>query len=223
MGRSSKTSSQVPSRRDFIAGGSALLAAAAGARTGHAAEISASSVDGSAQQGANGGDGNALYHGPAPANAIPQRWKASWITSKKAPRKEECILRFRKEFELTSKPSRFVIHVSADNRYLLKVNGKYVGNGPSHSDVKHWKFTTYDIAPMLREGKNLIAATAWNAGANAPVRQISDLLGFLLEGEEGNPVDVDSNDTWSVATEKGMTILPMPVFPQHYYYVATAT
>lgn len=223
MSRLSKPSSKGPSRREFIAGGSALLAAAAGARAGHA-ETSASGLDGSAQQQpANGGEGNALYHGPAPVAAAAERkWKASWITSKEAPRQAQSILHFRKEVEISAKPSKFVIHVSADNQYLLKVNGKYVGNGPSHSDVQHWKYTTYDIAPMLRSGKNLISATVWNFGEDAPVRQMSNRTGFLLDGDAANSVEIHTDDTWSVAIEKGMRALAMPVFPQHYYYVGSA-
>lgn len=224
MGRFWKQSSKGPSRREFIAGGSALLAATAGVRAGHAAEASGRGGNSSAQQqGANSGDGNALYHGPSPvAVAAPRDWKAAWITSPKAPRKAECILHFRKNLELADKPSRFVVHVSADNRYLLKVNGKYVGNGPSHSDVENWKYTTYEIAPMLRTGKNLISATVWNFGENAPVRQMSNRTGFLLEGDDSNPAEIHTDSSWSVAIEEGMEALAMPAFPQHFYYVGSA-
>ena len=90
------------------------------------------------------------------AEELSHVWKASWITSPDAPLRDECVLLFKKEIEITSQPSRFVIHVSADNQYLLKVNGKYVGTGPSHSDIQHWKYTTYDIASLLHPGKNMI-------------------------------------------------------------------
>ncbi len=224
MKRLSKDSAKGPSRREFIAGGSALLAAAAGARSGRAVEISPGEASASGQRLASaGGDGNALYRGPASSGEkVPRRWKASWITSAKAPLKSGCVLHFRKALELGEKPSRFVIHVSADNQYLLKVNGKYVGNGPSHSDVQHWKYTSYDIGPLLAQGKNLIAATVWNFGEHAPVRQMSDRIGFLLDGEEGNPVEVRTDESWLVAIEEGLRALAMPVFPQHYYYVASA-
>lgn len=224
MGRLSKPSAKGPSRREFIASGSALLVAAAGARTGRAVEISSGGPGASGQGPATaGGDGNALYRGPAGSGVmVPRRWKASWITSRNAPPKSECVLHFRKELELTAKPTRFVIHVTADNQYLLKVNGKYVGNGPSHSDVQHWKYTTYEIGPLLGAGKNLISATVWNFGEYAPVRQMSDRIGFLLEGEEGNPAEVGTDESWMVAIEEGLRALAMPVFPQHYYYVASA-
>jgi alpha-L-rhamnosidase len=148
-------------------------------------------------------------------------WKASWITSPDAPRWDECVLQFRKEIELSSAPARFPIYVSADNQYLLKVNGKYVGTGPSHGDIQHWKYSTYDIAPLLHPGKNLIAAMVWNFGENAPVRQITDRIGFLIDSDSTNPVSIGTDITWSVAIEKGISTLPTPVEMRRSYYVGS--
>ncbi|MDR3737110.1 MAG: phenolic acid decarboxylase [Acidobacteriaceae bacterium] len=145
-----------------------------------------------------------FYSHTASAAEPPHVWKASWITSPEAPRWDECVLQFRKEIELGATPAHFQIHVSADNQYLLKVNGKYVGTGPSHSDIQHWKYTTYDIAPLLHQGENLISAIVWNFGEDAPVRQITDRIGFLLDGESTNPVEIHTDATWSVAVEKGL-------------------
>ena len=155
------------------------------------------------------------------AEELSHVWKASWITSPDAPLRDECVLLFKKEIEITSQPSRFVIHVSADNQYLLKVNGKYVGTGPSHSDIQHWKYTTYDIASLLHPGKNMVSATVWNFGENAPVRQITDRMGFLIDGDSTNQADVSSNATWSVAIEKGLSTLPTPVEVRRSYYVGS--
>lgn len=223
MSRLLKRTSKGPSRREFIAGGSALLAAAAGASVGHAAEISAGGSNIPLKhQGQKSADGNALYAGPSPSAVESARlWKGSWITSAEAPLHAECVLHFRKEFELTSTPSRFKIDVSADNQFLLKVNGQYVGTGPSRSDVRHWKYTTYDIAHLLRPGRNLISATVWNFGRNAPVRQMSHQTGFFLDSDAANPVEVHTDDSWIVAIERGFTALAMPVIQQHYYYVAS--
>jgi hypothetical protein len=40
------------------------------------------------------------------------------------------VFHFRRVFELEAKPSRVVVHVSADNRYRLLVNGQQVSEGP---------------------------------------------------------------------------------------------
>ena len=39
-------------------------------------------------------------------------WKASWITGPDAPTKDECVLHFRKELELTSVPPVCHLHLS---------------------------------------------------------------------------------------------------------------
>jgi alpha-L-rhamnosidase len=52
--------------------------------------------------------------GNTPANA--------WIVSYDASFKEYGVYKFRKSFSLAAKPSSFVVHVSADNRYKLYVN-----------------------------------------------------------------------------------------------------
>jgi alpha-L-rhamnosidase len=158
---------------------------------------------------------------PSSAEEPSHVWKAFWITSPEAPSRDECVLHFRKEIELTSEPTRFVIYVSADNQYLLKVNGKYVGTGPSHSDIQHWKYTTYDIAPLLHQGRNLISASVWNFGENAPVRQITDRIGFLIDGESTNHPEIHSDATWSVAIEKGLSTVPTPAELKRSYYVGS--
>ncbi len=220
---SNESSSNGPSRRKFIAGGATLLATAAGAGVSHAAAMPAGRGEGASQGPAGAAtDSNPLYSGPVwPPVETERPWTAFWITSPQAPAHSECILHFRKELELSAKPSRFVIYVSADNQYLLKVNGKHVGIGPSHSDIQHWKYTTYDIAPLLHAGKNLVAATVWNFGDHAPMRQISDRLGFLLDGDAANPAAIHTDDSWLVAIETGMAALAMPVMPHHNYYVAS--
>jgi hypothetical protein len=97
-----------------------------------------------------------------------------------------------------------------------------VGTGPSHSDVRHWKYTTYDIAPLLKEGKNLIAATVWNFGEHAPMRQISDRLGFLLEGDGANATEIRTDSSWRVVKEEGLSAMTLSSQAEHGYYAASA-
>src|SRR5436309_3255120 len=101
-----------------------------------------------------------------------QRWKAQWIAWPEAPQRDTGIFHFRKTIELRELPSKFVVHVSADNRFVLFVNGARVGEGPTSSDLAHWKYETFDLLPFLKEGSNLIAATVWNFGTLAPVAQM---------------------------------------------------
>ena len=84
-------------------------------------------------------------------------WPACWISTPESEGQYE-VSHFRKSFMLDAEPGCFVIHVSADNRYKLFVNGQLASLGPARCDVYNWNFETVDIAPYLHRGKNVLAA-----------------------------------------------------------------
>src|SRR4030095_9054051 len=113
---------------------------------------------------------------------LKNTWSANWITAPDAPAKSYGVYYFRKKIWLTEKPDTFIIHVSADNRYVLIINEKFVSLGPARNDLSHWNFETVDIAPYLINGDNIITATVWNEGEYRPAGQISNRTGFLMQG-----------------------------------------
>ncbi|MEO8819979.1 MAG: alpha-L-rhamnosidase N-terminal domain-containing protein [Ginsengibacter sp.] len=125
-------------------------------------------------------------------------WNAHWITCPDVPAKAYGVYHFRKTFELNDAPAQFIIHVSADNRYVLYVNGTEVGRGPARSSLYNWNFGTFDIASHLHKGKNVIAAQVWNMGEYAPVAQISAQTGFLLQGDDKPEEVINSDNKWKV-------------------------
>jgi alpha-L-rhamnosidase len=143
-------------------------------------------------------------------------WKAQWITSASAPQRDLAILHFRKTIELPRKPAHFMVDVSADNQFLLYVNGQRVGSGPSRADLAHWRYETYDLAPFLHEGRNVVAATVWNFATHAALAQMSDRIGFLLHGNSEEERIADTDSGWEVEQETGIGILPAKV-PGFYY------
>jgi len=76
-------------------------------------------------------------------NILEKPWKALWITGPgeefniwsaaagipESLKKHE-VLKFRKSFDLLSKPASFVVHVSADNRYKLFVTVRWCHSVP---------------------------------------------------------------------------------------------
>ena len=150
------------------------------------------------------------------ASDAPQPWKAQWITMAGAPARDEVVLHFRKVIDLPAAPQHFAVDVSADNQFVFYVNAKRVGTGPAKSDLAHWRYETYDLSPYLHPGKNVLAATVWNFGANKAISQISDRVGFLLHGASEAEREADTNETWEVEQEKGMATLPANV-PGFYY------
>ncbi|MEO6868001.1 MAG: alpha-rhamnosidase [Ginsengibacter sp.] len=126
------------------------------------------------------------------------QWDAQWISCPGVPARAYGVYHFRKTINLPEAPSHFIIHVSADNRYLLYVNGTQAGRGPAHGDLYNWNFGSYDIASYLHKGKNVIAALVWNMGEYAPVAQISNQTGFLLQGDSKAEQIINTNNTWKV-------------------------
>jgi len=125
-------------------------------------------------------------------------WPAQWITCPDVPARAYGIYHFRKTFFLSQVPEQFLIHVTADNRYRLFINGKAIGRGPARGDLYNWNFDTYNIAPYLQKGKNVIAALVWNMGEFAPVAQISNQTGFLLQGDSITEKILNTNASWKV-------------------------
>lgn len=114
---------------------------------------------------------------------VASSWPASWIASPTVPARAPGVFYFRRQLTLASVPEHYWVHVSADNRYILEVNGKYVAEGPARGDLFHWRFETVDLAPFFHSGNNIIAAVVWNFGDLSPVAQMSDRTGFLMQGD----------------------------------------
>ena len=80
----------------------------------------------------------------------------------------------------------FPVHISADSRYRLFVNGQRVSFGPCKSYPKRWYYETVDILPFLIEGENTISArvlrySCVHAGSSSIIS--TELPGFMMHGE----------------------------------------
>ena len=60
-------------------------------------------------------------------------WSARWISVPGASPDAYGVYHFRKVFELAKCPRHFAVHVSADNRYKLYVNGVLAAQGDRKS------------------------------------------------------------------------------------------
>jgi hypothetical protein len=147
-------------------------------------------------------------------------WHASWITHPNAPLREPTVLHFRRTIRLAAVPAGYVVRVSADNRFILYVNGHRVGDGPARGDLSHWRYERFDLAPFLKAGENVIAATVWNWGILAPLAQISDRTAFLLESEVTGDAGISTPDGWQVEEEAGHRALDRASVTQRAYMAA---
>ncbi|HEY2725686.1 MAG TPA: alpha-L-rhamnosidase N-terminal domain-containing protein, partial [Parafilimonas sp.] len=152
---------------------------------------------------------------------LTKTWNASWIQPPNVKPHDYGVYYFRKNFLLNEQPKQFIIHVSADNRYKLYVNGEMVCFGPAKGDLYHWNFETIDIASYLKNGNNIIAAVVWNFGDEKPVWQISYETAFILQGNTKAEEIINTNDSWKCMQDTAYSALQPQLI--YTYYAVGAT
>jgi alpha-L-rhamnosidase len=148
---------------------------------------------------------------------LKEQWKAKWITYPEISGTEYGVYLFRKNFTLDTEDKYFIVHVSADNRYKLYVNGQYVGNGPARGDLMKWYFETIDLAPYLKKGENVIAAEVWNYAEYRPLAQFTYQTRFIIQGNSSTENVVNSDSTWMALRDTAYS--PIKIDINQYYVV----
>ncbi|MFI5188276.1 MAG: alpha-L-rhamnosidase N-terminal domain-containing protein, partial [Chitinophagales bacterium] len=151
-------------------------------------------------------------------NLLSKPWDAYWIHVPGEPIHDYGVYQFRKTVILSAKPASFIVHASADNRYKLFVNGKFVSLGPARGDIFQWNYETVDLAPYLQTGTNAVSAIVWNYGDLRPEAQISYQTGFILKGDGDDKKMINTDKTWKCRRDNSYN----PKEPDliYTYYVA---
>ena len=119
---------------------------------------------------------------PGDAVAEPDKvdfWEGDRIG--KAPDSNTRFLKFRREFTSAPGDGTLRFDVSADERFYLALDGKFVARGPNRSTVENWQYQTYDVD--LEPGAHVMEAVVWKIGDLGPLAQLSHRGGFLLKAE----------------------------------------
>ena len=110
-----------------------------------------------------------------------KKWLAKWIWCAGEPVPRNFYLYCRKSFKLSGNATEAPIDVTADSRYKLFVNGRFVGRGTARCDQRWQYYDTYDLAPFLSAGENVVAVIVHQFGV------LGDYClgrgGLLLQGE----------------------------------------
>jgi alpha-L-rhamnosidase len=147
-------------------------------------------------------------------------WSARWIAVAGAPPTAYGVYHFRRGIDLAAKPRSFPVHVTADNRYQLFVNGRRAAWGPARGDLFHWRYETVDLAPYLDAGRNTLAAIVWNFDELAPEAQITLQTGFLLQGATEAERAADTGPSWKCARNEAYSAIEITNGQVRGYYVA---
>ncbi|MEI7832397.1 MAG: alpha-L-rhamnosidase, partial [bacterium] len=107
-------------------------------------------------------------------------WPASWVDHPQRPLGVASLTVFKLNFTVDV-ASVVRIHVSADNRYQLCLDGVALGYGPERGAPNEWHYESYELE--LQPGSHMLTALTWWLGADAPWAQMTVRPGFLLAGE----------------------------------------
>jgi alpha-L-rhamnosidase len=106
-------------------------------------------------------------------------WPCSWIACPDAG-EPPFVTAYRRSFEVAHS-SQIRIHVAADERYDLYLDGKWIGRGNERGAPDVWFYETYDLD--LSTGSHIFVARVTSLGDQAAQAQMSVHPGFLLAAE----------------------------------------
>ncbi len=108
---------------------------------------------------------------------------------------------FRKVLRLPDTPGRAVLRIFADARYILWVNGVYVGRGPGRFELNGPEYDCHDLTKYLRRGDNLFAVLAYSTPDGANWKIMKHTPGFCAAMEIAGTNAWTTRDGWRCSTQ----------------------
>ncbi|MFA9479984.1 alpha-L-rhamnosidase C-terminal domain-containing protein [Phycisphaerales bacterium AB-hyl4] len=142
---------------------------------------------------------------------------AAWVWHPDCAVDEPAVLQFTNTFSL-DEPTTIRLHLSADQRYELLFDGRYVGMGPDRCDLDHWSFASYEID--LAAGTHRFDVLAWWIGADAPTAQVSRRGGFICAAEGLEAQLNTGTGSWQVQRRAGWSFVHKDM--QAYHAIGAA-
>lgn len=96
-----------------------------------------------------------------------------------------------------------MIHVTADTRYKLRINGRHVAIGPARSSPSCWYYDTLDIAKFLKVGSNdihVLVVRYFAASRNAMPFVRTSYPGLTVIGSievNASCIDLSTGTNWT--------------------------
>lgn len=120
-----------------------------------------------------------------------RKWRAKWIWSDGNGKDENVHYYFRNVFDIKNTDGNYKLFVTADTRYKLFVNGKFVGRGLTQLQPLYTYYETYDLSSYLQQGKNCIAAVVYHIGSVKASR--GGFLAELIDGKDNMVTGTDAS------------------------------
>lgn len=131
-----------------------------------------------------------------------KQWKANWIWDVSVQEKPNVYMEARTCFSLPAPPEHATLRITANQEYIVFLNGKTIGRGPSPSDNEWQYYDTYEVASSLDEGDNVLAVLAYNFGTKEiATKQFQGPGGLLaqLDIQAGDArLCIGTDETWKI-------------------------
>jgi hypothetical protein len=118
-----------------------------------------------------------------------------WVDSQGLGRNRFAI--FRRVITLATAPQTALLHLFADSRYRLVVNGSVVHYGPGRFVQQYPEYDSLDIAPWLRSGDNVIVVEV-NAYGTSAFQVMPDSRGGMIAWGEVGDHSLQTPGQWEV-------------------------
>ncbi len=118
------------------------------------------------------------------SDGMIRTWPAKWVQTP-FPAPTSTQVAFRCQFTIAEACSTRV-HISADERYQLFLDGKPLGRGPDLGDQENWYYDSYQLS--FAAGAHVLVARVLMLGEHRPTPQISLAHGLLLCTDPASPL-----------------------------------
>ncbi len=138
-----------------------------------------------------------------------------WIGSETGTNKHQ-IYHFKKTVNF-EKNVGMTVKISADSRYKLYINGKYVAEGPCIGTEQY--YDAVDISEFLRAGENEFEAVVLYLGGNSGMSCISrkNKVAFMLDGTLSDGRKFGTDQSWQVALDENVEFYSSYVHPNGFF------
>ena len=134
------------------------------------------------------------------SDAIGQKLQGVMIWTGASVNKSGVAVAFRRTFDLPVDPKTAALHIFADARYVLWVNGEYVERGPNRFQPNGPEYDTVNVAAHLKRGQNAIAVLVVGNLSGGKIMQHAPGLTALCEIDGKELFHTDANWKFSDAT-----------------------
>ena len=151
----------------------------------------------------------------------PRHLQAEWIWDDGDWKPYHFYLYARRTFDLATTPTSGILNITASDRYMLYVNGEYVGRGPARSDPRRKSFDRYDVKDLLCRGSNTLAVRAYHYGTIPEGRRESHIQqeggwgswtgNAYTVGERAGlwvQIEMEANEVQTIGTDSEWRIQP---------------